>query len=202
MPTWVRFDDSSKKWQYSTNQGANWYDLVANALLETIDFQSVASPGTDYTMHKDSTSLHLVLELPSGKAFYIKDGDLVVDGSFTLGDTEVLGRKERHGASYVDPNGISTVPTQVMAFFSPIKACTITGAWGRISNGTSIVMNVYQWTAPGYIRSSNITINSTTWQSFGTLQNTALAAGTTCFLLLSTPSGSPQVASVLIEVQY
>ena len=44
MPTWVRYDDSGKKWEYSTNQGGAWNDIVENPIHEIVIFNEIAAP--------------------------------------------------------------------------------------------------------------------------------------------------------------
>jgi len=197
MSTWVRFNDTSKKWEVSTNQGANWADLVANVVAETIDFNSVASPGTDYTIHKNSSSLHLVVELPAGKALYVKDGDLVVDGSLTVSGSLLAGTED-HGGTVVDANGFSFTPELWIPVWVAPYACTVAAVKGIKKDGTSFACNARKNGSSEHL-SSDLTVSSDdTLTDGGAVQNTDYSAGDWLEIGITAFSGAVTRATVSV----
>ncbi len=59
MPTWIRFNDSAKRWQYSTNN-VDFFDLTENPLHELVDFNGTSAPSASAAnqgrLYYDSTA--------------------------------------------------------------------------------------------------------------------------------------------------
>ncbi len=66
MADWVRFDDTNKRWEYSTNAGGAWNDLVERPRVERIDFDALTG-AADYRLYRD-TDGHVKIQLPDTKA--------------------------------------------------------------------------------------------------------------------------------------
>ena len=70
MSNWVRFNDSTKRWELSTNQGGAWADLIERPLYELLDFDDIAAPAVsnanECRLYMDSTAKTLMLSENTG----------------------------------------------------------------------------------------------------------------------------------------
>ncbi len=173
---WTRWDPTNKKWEFSTDQGSTWSDLVENALHETAIFNEIAAPAVSAAgkskAYMDSTEHRLKLS-ENGGAFLDLNAIFTKSGAWT------------------DPNGITGVTglDPIPAWRAPF-ACTIIGAHAFRNGGTGATVNAKN--AANDIRSADLSLTSAdTWTDFGALQNTAVASGAGVFFAVRSVTGSP-----------
>jgi hypothetical protein len=101
------------------------------------------------------------------------------------------------GAAFLDPAGVAVAT--VAAWRAPF-ACTVTNIRGYRVGGTGATINAYKNTTGSPLRSSALSVSSTsTWVDGGAVQNTAFPVGTTLLVAVISVTGSPTQISVQVD---
>lgn len=205
MPTnnyLITWDPVNKKWT-CVEDGAAPYDLVENSTQEILKFNAIADPGVDHAFFRDSTSDNLVLELPTGEFFEIQDGGLLVaeDATFSadinLTNTkQINGLRDLYGGAFVDSNGVSAVTIYAGEFQWD---GTVLTAYAKRTGGTGATVNVQVGGLD--LRSSDLSLTTTAWTAFGTLQNDGVTDGEDCDFEIATITGAVTQIAFLLEVE-
>ncbi len=91
MPTWVRFNDSTKRWQISTNN-VDFTDLTENPLHELVDFNGTSAPSVSASnqgrLYYDSTA-DVIKASENGGSFKTLLHKLTTKGDLFTFDTDI-----------------------------------------------------------------------------------------------------------------
>lgn len=177
---WCRWDSTNKKWQESTDL-VNFTDMVENPLHEIATFNGSSAPSgvaSKGRLYFDSTDKRLKLSEDNGSFIDVN---------------QVMTK----AGTYVDLNGI-TGTADIHVWRAPWD-CVIVAAHALRQGGTGATVNASQ--AGNDILSSNLSLTTTNWTAFGTLQNTSVTAGASIAFCIRSVSGSPTQIGFTLQIR-
>jgi hypothetical protein len=177
-----RWNNTSKRWQLSTDGGSTFNDNVENPVHESVQFNAASAP----TATADK-----------GLIYYDGTND-ILRLSENAGNFIEVNQRFTKGGLYVDVNGMSSAPGILYIWRAPF-ACTILAAYAHRQGGTGATVNAQN--AGNDIRSGDLSLTTTNWTDFGTLQNTAMSTGSSLSIEIATVSGSPTQIGFTIHLR-
>ncbi len=131
--SWVRFNNTSLRWELSINAGSSWDDLLDAPYVDRVLFEGRAAPS--------------VGGANQGKLYYDSTADRVKLSENGGAYKDVVPLYGAYYANYIDPNGTGSKGSWDGYIRTGINfpfACTITSIWCGKVGGTNVVLNVYK----------------------------------------------------------
>jgi hypothetical protein len=141
----------------------------------------------------------------SGHMYPNADGTQQLGGSLKWKDirlaasaTNCYGLYEVWPVVILNSNGMTSAPGVVYVKEARYK-CTVINAYARRTGGTGATVNARR--AGADIRSADLSLTTTSWTGFGTLQNTSFTDGQDFDIEIATVAGSPTQIVIYLVVR-
>jgi hypothetical protein len=177
---WLRWDSANKKWQESTDL-VNFTDMVENPLHEKATFNGISTPSG----------------ISNKGLIFHSSGDNRLKIIENAGNAIDINQMFTKAGVYVDVNGITTTVT-LYVWRAPFT-CVIEDAYAHRQGGTGATVNVVN--ASSDIRSSDLSLTTTSWTNFGTLQNTTVSVGNSLAFAIRSVTGSPTQIGFCVHIR-
>ena len=175
--SWVRFNNTSLRWELSTNQGAGWADLLDAPYVDRQLFEGRAAPSASGANQ--------------GKLYYDSTADRVKISENAGGYTDIVP-VGMYTSSWIDPNGTGTKGSWDGYIRTACKwpfNCTVTNVWIQVIGGTNAIVNVYR--SGAWLRNGHQTVTQAGgYAALTPLQSQAFTAGQAIFPYVSSISGA------------
>lgn len=174
--SWVRFNNTSLRWELSVNAGADWNDLLDAPYVDRVVFEGRAAPSASGAnmgkLYYDSTADRVKLSENAGGYADVKPG-----GAYY--------------ASWIDPNGTGSKGSWDgyirTGMYFPF-ACTITDMYVQVIGGTNAVVNLY--ISGTWYRTGHQTVSPSSLTLITPVNQAAIAINQHIFPFVSSISGA------------